>query len=111
MKNEHFGRVSSPQKGSIRIVLLYIVHFYKINLYIFIYYYLFLSIEFIREVKDSLMNAYKNDSMLENVILEVNSSRHAYNVSMENLLVTITQVRFDTTLLLVNFFKAFIIIR
>ena len=48
--------------------------------------------EFEREVKDSLLNAYKNNSALENVILEVNSSRHAYNVTMENVLSTVTKV-------------------
>ncbi|KAB7502700.1 Translation initiation factor eIF-2B subunit epsilon [Armadillidium nasatum] len=42
--------------------------------------------EFETEVMDSLLNAYRDESRLGSVKLELNSSRHAYNVSWENVL-------------------------
>lgn len=47
--------------------------------------------EFKREINESLNNALYEDSAAENVVLEINASRHAYNMSMEEVLMTVTQ--------------------
>ena len=47
--------------------------------------------EFKRETQESLGNALKEGSAVENVVLEINASRHAYNMSMEEVLTTVTQ--------------------
>lgn len=52
----------------------------------------FLSSEFKREVTESLNNALREKSAAENVVLEINASRHAYNMSMEEVLATVTRV-------------------
>ncbi|KAG7176675.1 translation initiation factor eIF-2B subunit epsilon-like [Homarus americanus] len=47
--------------------------------------------EFKREMMESLANALRESSAAENVVLEINASRHAYNMSMEDVLTTVTQ--------------------
>ncbi|XP_063605032.1 translation initiation factor eIF2B subunit epsilon-like [Penaeus indicus] len=47
--------------------------------------------EFKREVTESLNNALREKSAAENVVLEINASRHAYNMSMEEVLETVTR--------------------
>ncbi|KAK3871718.1 hypothetical protein Pcinc_023149 [Petrolisthes cinctipes] len=47
--------------------------------------------EFRREVQESLTNGMRKKSAAENMVLEINASRHAYNVSMEDVLTTVTQ--------------------
>ncbi|XP_069182397.1 translation initiation factor eIF2B subunit epsilon-like isoform X1 [Procambarus clarkii] len=47
--------------------------------------------EFKREMMESLTNALRESSAAENVVLEINASRHAYNMSMEDVLTTVTQ--------------------
>ncbi|XP_069954474.1 translation initiation factor eIF2B subunit epsilon isoform X1 [Cherax quadricarinatus] len=47
--------------------------------------------EFKREMMESLTNALRESSASENVVLEINASRHAYNMSMEDVLTTVTQ--------------------
>ena len=41
--------------------------------------------EFKRETHESLGTALKENSATENVVLEINASRHAYNMSMEEV--------------------------
>ncbi|XP_068235242.1 translation initiation factor eIF2B subunit epsilon [Palaemon carinicauda] len=48
--------------------------------------------EFRREIRESVTNALSSGSAAENVVLEINASRHAYNMSMEEVLTTVTQV-------------------
>ncbi|CAL4133685.1 unnamed protein product, partial [Meganyctiphanes norvegica] len=45
--------------------------------------------EFKREVTDSLMNGLREKTACENIVLEINSSRHAYNISMEDVLTSV----------------------
>ncbi|XP_064097456.1 translation initiation factor eIF2B subunit epsilon-like isoform X1 [Macrobrachium nipponense] len=47
--------------------------------------------EFRREIRESVTNALSSGSAAENVVLEINASRHAYNMSMEEVLATVTQ--------------------
>ncbi|XP_042879762.1 translation initiation factor eIF-2B subunit epsilon-like isoform X2 [Penaeus japonicus] len=47
--------------------------------------------EFKREMIESLNNALREKSAAENVVLEINASRHAYNMSMEDVLSTVTR--------------------
>ncbi|KAK7087017.1 hypothetical protein SK128_001516 [Halocaridina rubra] len=47
--------------------------------------------EFKREIRESLHTALREGSASENVVLEINASRHAYNMSMEEVISTVTQ--------------------
>ena len=38
------------------------------------------------------MNAFVEKSLADKVILEINASRHAYNISMEDVLKTVVKV-------------------
>ncbi|KAG0729182.1 Translation initiation factor eIF-2B subunit epsilon [Chionoecetes opilio] len=49
------------------------------------------EMEFRQEVQDSLNTALREESAPENIILEINSSRHAYNITMEDVLTTVVQ--------------------
>lgn len=52
---------------------------------------------FYREVKDSLQRGCKENVYWENLLLEINSSKYAYNFSLRDVVVGLTKAVFEIT--------------
>ena len=57
---------------------------------------------FSKEVKDSILRAVEENIKSDNLILEINSSKYAHNVTIEDLVSTVTKSAFEIACLRTN---------